>query len=349
MNHRVHTGEEWDIGPGDPVMLRQSLRRARTRPKRTAALALGLAFVLLNVVAYRHAWSMTHFTRGGTKTLGVERLSALGKVAVLLTGVHVPKPANDATPAAFGLAFEAHRFPGEAGDLHAWYVPHPRPKALVLLLHGYSGCKSSQLREARAFHDLGYATFLLDFRGSGESAGWETTVGYEEAKDVVSATAYAATRWPGLPRVLYGQSMGSAAALRAVALHGVRPAALVLENPFDRFLSTVENRFGLMGLPAFPAARLLVFWGGVQHGIDAFGHNPVDYAARVECPVLLLHGREDRMVTAEQAESIFRRLPGPKRLEWFAGVGHGPLLAPAPEQWKQAVSEFLAGVLRPAP
>jgi hypothetical protein len=55
------------------------------------------------------------------------------------------------------------------------------------------------------------------------------------------------------------------------------------------------------------------------------------------------------MVTAGQAESIFRRLPGEKRLEWFAGVGHGPLLAPGPEQWKQAVSGFLADVLRPAP
>jgi alpha-beta hydrolase superfamily lysophospholipase len=330
-------------------MLRKALRWARTRPKRVAALALVLAFVLLNVVAYLHAWSMTHFTRGGAKTRGAEYLSPLGKAAVLFTGVHVPKPANDATPADFGLAFECHRFAGSAGDLHAWYVPHPRPKALVLLLHGYSGCKSSQLREARAFHELGCATFLLDFRGSGESAGWETTVGYEEAKDVVSAMDYAAARWPGLPRVPYGQSMGSAAALRAVALHGLRPAALVLENPFDRFLSTVENRFSLMGLPAFPAARLLVFWGGVQHGINAFDHNPAEYAAKVECPVLLLHGREDRMVTAAQAETIFARLAGPKRLEWFAGVGHGPLLAPAPEQWKQAVSEFLADALRPAP
>jgi alpha-beta hydrolase superfamily lysophospholipase len=330
-------------------MLKKSLRWVRARPKWTAALALGLAFVLLNVVAYLHAWSMTHFTRGGAKTLGAQRLSPFGKVAVLFTGVHVPKPANDATPADLGLAFESHRFAGEAGDLHAWYVPHPSPKALVLLLHGYSGCKSSQLREARAFHELGYAAFLLDFRGSGESAGWETTVGHEEAKDVVSAADYAAARWPSLPRVLYGQSMGSAAALRAVALRGLRPAALVLENPFDRFLSTVENRFGLMGLPAFPAARLLVFWGGVQHGINAFDHNPVEYAARVGCPVLLLHGREDRMVTAAQAESVFERLPGPKRVEWFAGVGHGPLLAPAPGQWKRAVSGFLTGALRPAP
>jgi hypothetical protein len=60
--------------------------------------------------------------------------------------------------------------------------------------------------------------------------------------------------------------MGSAAILRAVALRGISPAALVLECPFDRLLSSVENRFAIMGLPPVPVARLLVFWGGIQHG-----------------------------------------------------------------------------------
>src|SRR5262249_54317420 len=88
-----------NVSPGRrAVMLRRWARWVRTRPKRTAFLLLAAALLALNVVAYLHAWSMTHFTRGGAKTLGAERLSALGKVAVLLTGVHVPKPANDATP-----------------------------------------------------------------------------------------------------------------------------------------------------------------------------------------------------------------------------------------------------------
>ena len=54
-------------------------------------------------------------------------------------------------------------------------------------------------------------------------------------------------------------------------MFGVRADAVVLECPFDRLLTTVEHRFELMGVPAFPLARLLTFWGGVggdTHGVE---------------------------------------------------------------------------------
>jgi uncharacterized protein len=34
-------------------------------------------------------------------------------------------------------------------------------------------------------------------------------------------------------------------------------------------------------IPPFPLAELIIFWGGVQHGFNAFAHNPVTYAAQV--------------------------------------------------------------------
>jgi alpha-beta hydrolase superfamily lysophospholipase len=141
--------------------------------------------------------------------------------------------------------------------------------------------------------------------------------------------------------VLYGQSIGAAAILRAVSVQGARAEALVLECPFDRLVNTVGNRFRAMGLPAFPGARLLVFWGGVQQGFDGFGHNPVDYAADVSCPVLLLHGTDDPWVSVEQVQAIFHELRGPKRLQLFEGLGHESYLATRPGEWTQAVAGFL--------
>ncbi len=79
----------------------------------------------------------------------------------------------------------------------------------------------------------------------------------------------------------------------------MQPAALVLESPFDALLSTVVNRFALMGLPAFPFAHLLVFWGGVQQGFNGFRHYPADYATEVRCAVLLLDGANDTRVTPD--------------------------------------------------
>jgi pimeloyl-ACP methyl ester carboxylesterase len=138
--------------------------------------------------------------------------------------------------------------------------------------------------------------------------------------------------------------MGSAAILRAVALQGVQPAAVIAECPFDRLLSTVENRFAAFGLPAFPLAHLLVFWGGVQQGFNGFAHNPADYAQAVTCPVLLLHGDADPRVTREQLLRVHDNLAGTKKLEWFAGVGHESYLAAQPEKWKDTVERFLDGL-----
>jgi hypothetical protein len=97
-----------------------------------------------------------------------------------------------------------------------------------------------------------------------------------------------------------------------------------------------------MGLPAFPCAQLLVFWGGVQHGFNGFHHNPVDYARSVRCPVLLMHGDRDVRVTREQAHAVFDNLDGAKRWQLFPEVGHQSYLAAKPALWQDTVSGFLA-------
>jgi pimeloyl-ACP methyl ester carboxylesterase len=136
--------------------------------------------------------------------------------------------------------------------------------------------------------------------------------------------------------------MGSAAILRACQQALIHPACLVLECPFDRLLSTVENRFTLMGLPSFPFARLLVFWGGLEQGFNGLDHNPREYARAVTCPTLFLHGEDDPRVTKPQAEDIFNQLSGPKHLELFEHVGHQSFLSARPERWKHCVQAFLS-------
>lgn len=307
--------------------------------KLSAALAALLVFVALNVFAFVHARAMTHFTASGSRTEKPEALSIFGKLKVLFTGVRIPKPVNHVTPAHVGLKFAVRAIPGEdVPTLEVWDVACLQPRGRVLLFHGYAAAKASLLDEARVFHDLGYAVCLVDFRGSGGSDGTDTTIGVREAEDV--ARAFSNQKMIG-PCILYGQSMGSAAILRAIAVHGIRPDAVIIESPFDRLLSTVENRFTAMKLPAFPCAQLLVFWGGVQQGFNGFTHNPTDYAREVPCPVLLMHGDQDARVTPAQVESIHQNLGGATHLEWFAGVGHRACCKARPDQWKRCVMTFL--------
>ena len=114
-----------------------------------------------------------------------------------------------------------------------------------------------------------------------------------------------------------------------------------MECPFDRLLNTVENRFSAMAVPSFPFAQLLVFWGGVQQGMNGFAHNPVNYAASVHCPVLLLHGEQDPRVSVPQIRSIYENLAGNKELVLFPHAGHESYLQSDSERWKRTVGEFL--------
>jgi uncharacterized protein len=320
----------------------------------TVSLFLAAAFVLLNFLAYRHARAMTHFRPpvcstgpGGPEPGGWPGgpgpLSLFAKVRLVVNGVAVERPAEEVRPDRLDLPHEIHTFPGGAGKLEGWYIPRAEAAGLVVLFHGYAACKARLLPEARAFHELGYACFLVDFRGSGGSDGDATSVGYHEAGDVCQAAEYARRRWPGRPLIVFAQSMGAAATLRALARHRLRADRVILECPFDRLLSTVRARFATRGLPAFPAAQLLVFWGGLQHCYNGFGHNPVEYARAVTCPVLLLHGTADVRVSCAQARSIHANLGGAKQLHFFEDLGHDSFVAQRPDEWKEHVGRFLRG------
>lgn len=129
--------------------------------------------------------------------------------------------------------------------------------------------------------------------------------------------------------------------LRAVAVEGIHPRALIADSPFGRLLTTIQNRFSLMGLPTWGLPHLLVFWGGMQNGFNGFAHNPVDYAAKISCPTFLLRGAEDSTVTDEETRAILHALVGPKYLYAFPGQGHDSTLSVPEDEWSEVVKPFL--------
>lgn len=308
-----------------------------------AAGGIAAAFLLLNVAAYRHARAMTRFVPGVRRTASPEKLSKLQKVAVLLSGVRLSRPENGATPKDLGLAYETVNFPGAGGlSAEAWWIRAKNRAGLVILFHGYADSKSALVKTAREFNRFGYDAMLVDFNGSGGSAGKDTSLGFHEAEVVASAVRWAAKEIPDQKPVLYGVSMGAAAVLRAVGTGAVEPRAVIVESPFDRMLSAVRHRFERMGVPWFPSAHLLLFWGGVQRGFNGFDHNPVDYARTVRCPTLLLFGDQDVYISLTETESIFANLSGEKTLKVFAGAGHEHFAVARPKEWRETVRGFLS-------
>jgi alpha-beta hydrolase superfamily lysophospholipase len=179
----------------------------------------------------------------------------------------------------------------------------------------------------------------VDFRAAGDSEGWVTTVGWKEARDVAAAMEWARQAYPELPVILYGQSMGAAAVLRAIAAEGVAPAGIVLESPFDRFLTTVGHRYRRMGLPAFPFAHLLLFWGGVQHGFNPFQFQPVRDAEQARAPALVLGGEHDAWARPAEVRRVAAAMRGPTECVIFTNRGHGRFVG---EEYRRVVGNWLA-------
>jgi uncharacterized protein len=319
--------------------------RLKTKIKRRLAImaaVLVAAFAALNFVAYRQAYSMTHFVAGGERTAKPENLDLGQKLQTLLCGVDLPRPRMTLPPAKLGPACRSLTFAGTNGvRLGAWYCPVSPDRPLVILFHGYASEKSSVLNEATVFLELGLSVLLIDFRGSGDSSESYTTVGYDEAEDVAAAVRYAKASLPHSKLILYGISMGAAAELRAVHSCGVQPDAIIAEAVFDRMLATVRNRFALMGVPSFPCAELLVFWGGRQFGFNGFANNPVEYAASVRCPILFLQGANDTRARLSEARLVFDAVPGRKWFKEFPGIGHASIVVPYRQQWMETVRQFL--------
>lgn len=282
------------------------------------------------------------FTSAGIRTKKPEELNVWKKLKVLFSVVTVPRPDSKRSPADLSPDTEVITIKTASGiALNTWYCDRGKETSLVLLFHGYAADKTSLLQEAMAFLALDQSVMLVDFRGSGGSSESYTTIGVREAEDIVAVFRFVRKNLGRKKLVLFGRSMGAAAVLRAVHVYGIQPDAVILEAVFDSMLNTVRNRFHTMGIPSFPSAELLVFWGGRQWGFNGFMHNPVDYVSSLRCLALFMHGTDDPRATISQGRHVFAAVQSPKIFESFKHAGHEPYISTHPVQWRKAVEAFL--------
>jgi pimeloyl-ACP methyl ester carboxylesterase len=220
-----------------------------------------------------------------------------------------------ATPAEAGLAFEdVTLVSGRGTRLHAWWLPCPDARRVLLFCHGNGGNMSHRLESLRLFHDLGLSVLLFDYSGYGRSRG-------EPSEAATRADARAAWDWlmdrgtvPG-EVVLFGRSLGGAVAARLAAdltAEGVAPAGLILESTF-----TSVPDMGARLYPWLPVRLLTRDRYDSQAALAAVG-----------LPALFVHSPEDDVVPWELGRALFHGYAGPKTfLELPGGHDHGFLLA----------------------
>ncbi len=257
-------------------------------------------------------------------------------------------------------------FAGAGGVPIQWLRAAPSagaPRAAVLLAHGYAEHLGRYQEFVAHLGARGFAVAGIDHRGHGGSGGPR---GHCESFDELVADLRALADmadgwWPGVPRLLFGHSLGGLLAVvyllrhpetvRAAALSGpairvpdaapraVQSLALLLGRIAPRLplRSNLDERL-LARDPAVGAAYVadpLVHrraTAGFFRAVRAAQAQALAEASRLRVPLLILQGDADRIVDPSGAADLAARLRCEHELVMLPGYYHELLNEPREER-----------------
>ncbi len=186
--------------------------------------------------------------------------------------------------------------------------PHDAPVGLVVFVHGFAEDGRVMLPVAEKIVQSGFHVLVVDQRGHGASGGDRVSFGGRETGDLLTWLDWASAHQKDIVRtIVWGRSMGAAAALRA-ADQDARISALVLEAPYLDLLSAVSGWLRRMRIPAFLAP--LVLWkAGKLAQAPMRRPRPIEIASKINIPVLIAHGSDDPVVPLAEAQRLGSAFP----------------------------------------
>jgi len=206
--------------------------------------------------------------------------------------------------------------------LHAWYVPNDSARATVIFCHGNAGNISGRLETIRTLHRLGLNVLIFDYRGYGKSEGRPSEKG--TYRDAEAAWEYVTKNLeiPANRIILMGRSLGGPVAARVAATRD--PAALILESTFTSAADLATEIY-----PWLPVRRLIRYRYDTQAMLD-----------RVNCPVLVAHSRDDRLIPFHHGRDLFKRAREPREFLEMEG-SHGGGFSETGRPYIEALDRFL--------
>ncbi len=250
-------------------------------------------------------------------------------------------------PFTRGWAYQDVSFRDRAGlTLRGWWIPGTGGGTIVLA-HGWTSSRRQPYDHSAYLHAAGYNLLIFDFRGHGRSDGTYTTIGWAEPDDLRAAIDYARSRSPG-PLGVIGYSMGAVAALEEAAADP-RVGVVVADSPFADLAS--EQRYAFESdtrLPAVPFAAPLDLMARLDLGFDPARVRPVEAAARLRQPLLVIVGASDTVVPPAHGYAVFRAAHGPKQLLAVPGANHVGAYDWDPATYERVVLGFLRTDLGPS-
>jgi uncharacterized protein len=207
------------------------------------------------------------------------------------------------TPGDIDLSYDKVVF--ETADyqtLSGWFIPADNAKLTVLFCHGNGGNMTHRLDTINILNELGLNCFIFDYRGYGNSQGKPSEQGtYCDAK---AAYDWLTKQKHIAPEniILFGRSLGGSVAAQLAGI--VKVKALIVESSFTSYVD--------MGRKFYP--YMPVRW------FAAFSYRTIDYVKKVNCPIMIIHSRNDETIPFEFGLRLYDAAHEPKEFVEIFGT-----------------------------
>lgn len=265
-------------------------------------------------------------------------LAALAAYALLNGAMYVNQrallfrapPAPAPTPETSGHPyFKNVEYPSTGGVvLHGWFSPPSGDgRPFIVYFQGNAGHIAGRAGKGEEWINRGHGVLFAGYRGYGDSTGSPDEKGlYDDAEAALAFLAERGADKNGM--VFYGESLGTGVAteLAVRRARAGRPArALILEAPFTSIVKAAGQIYPW--LPVTLLAR------------DRF--ETLEKIAHIEAPLMVLHGKLDRVVPFSHGVEVYEAAAEPKVHAWFPAARHRDVYDFGA---KTAVAEFLEGL-----
>jgi alpha-beta hydrolase superfamily lysophospholipase len=235
----------------------------------------------------------------------------------------------------------------------AW-LPDDQMKGIICLIHGLGEHSGRYARWAELFIQAGYGMLAPDLPGHGRTEGRKAYVqSYQLLLDQVDLVLEQAEKlFPGVPRILYGHSMGGNIVINYAISREASLKALIATSPWLRLtfrVSRLELAIGKFMNSVFPRIRFKSkgtnterlshdpeHWADVRadplnHGmvtgryfwiIHQLGEYALAHASEIQQPFLLMHGVEDKITSPKASEEFAANTGDRTRFKIWEGLYH---------------------------
>ncbi len=232
-------------------------------------------------------------------------------------------------------------------------IENEDPVGMIVMVHGY---RSHPILDfscaAEAFYRYGFSMLMIQHRAHGDSEGKHICFGVKESEDLCLWADMLRQRYPGLPVIFDGVSMGGATVMMSAGEElPSNVKGLIADcgytTPADICKKCLREWFHLPPFPVYYGAAL---WTRLLGGFSLSGKSSVQalrkLAEKEDHPCLVIaHGRADDFVPYTMAEACRAALPKDDRRVWMVTsetAGHGMTFLKDREAYVKALREMYA-------